>query len=361
MSSRHPESGMEDIATAPWLRRLIVVVLLAGVVLLSFQVLQPFIVSLVWAGILAYVTWPLYVRLERALGGRRTFAALLMTSLLTAAVIIPTVWLIAVLRVELINAYREVAALLARGPQIPEQLLRLPWIGEWLTEMTARMAEDPRALGEELRQLIDRSFGEVARIVGGVGRNAVKVVITVISLFFMYRDGRAITSQVARVLEQLLGARVHNYLDAIGQTVKAVVHGLVLAALAQGTLAGIGYWAVGLEAPVFLGALTTLSALIPFAVPFVWGSIGVWLIVTGKTGAGVALLLWGATAVSWIDNIIRPLVISNATRIPFLLVMFGVLGGLGAFGLVGLFVGPVILAVLVAIWREWLLETRARA
>jgi predicted PurR-regulated permease PerM len=94
-------------------------------------------------------------------------------------------------------------------------------------------------------------------------------------------------------------------------------------------------------------------------VPFVWGGVALWLLATGKTWAGVFLLIWGATAISWIDNVVRPFVISSATRIPFLLVMFGVLGGLAAFGLVGLFIGPVILAVLIAVWREWLAETRA--
>ena len=349
---------MEDFVSAPWLRRLLVATLLAGLVILSFQVLQPFIVPLVWAGILAYVTWPAYQRLLTLLRGRRTVASFLMTILLTAAVIVPTVWLVAVLRVELIRAYQEVVVLLASGPKLPEGLLRLPWIGEWLREISERMADDPRALGAELRELVDRSFGEIARIVGGVGRNVMKLLIAVLSLFFMYRDGQAFAGQVARALEQVLGARVHHYLEAIGQTVKAVVYGLVLAAVAQGTLAGVGYWIVGLEAPVFLGAVTTLCALIPFVVPFVWGGIGVWLLATGHTGAGIGLLLWGSTVVSWVDNIVRPFVISSATRIPFLLVMFGVLGGLGAFGLVGLFVGPVILAVLLAVWREWLAETR---
>lgn len=350
---------MENFASAPWLRRLLVVTLLVGVILLSFSVLQPFIVPLLWAGILAFVTWPLYLRLLKFLGGREALAAVLMTVALTAAVIVPTLWLIFTLRIELIGAYREAAAMLAKGPAIPSGLLKLPWIGEWLQDMTGRMENDPHALGAEIRQLVDRSFGEVVQVVGGVGRNIVKLLITVLSLFFMYRDGHAFAVQVARALEQVLGERVHHYLAAIGQTVKAVVYGLVLAALAQGSFAGIGYYFAGLEAPVFMGALTTLFAMIPFAVPFVWGSAGIWLLITGKTVAGIGLLIWGATAVSWIDNIIRPLVISNQTRIPFLLVMFGVLGGLGAFGLVGLFAGPVILAVLIAIWREWLAETRS--
>lgn len=350
---------MENYASAPWLRRLIVATLLAGLAILSFRVLQPFLVPLIWAGVLVYITWPLYVRLLRALQGRRTLASLLMTLALTAAVILPTVWLIGVLRVELITAYQQASALLAEGgPRLPPALLRLPWVGEWLRELTERAATDPGALGHELRDLLDRSFGEVARIVGGVGRNVVKVLFAVLSAFFLYRDGREFATQISRGLQQLLGERVHHYLAAIGETVKAVVYGLVFAALAQGTLAGVGYWAAGLEAPVFLAALTTLAALIPFAVPLIWGSIGVWLLAIGKTAAGIGLLIWGATAVSWIDNIVRPYVISSATRIPFLLVMFGVLGGLAAFGLVGLFVGPVILAVLIAVWREWLAEGR---
>jgi len=351
---------MEDFVSAPWLRRLIVAALLAGLVILSFQVLQPFIVPLIWAGILAYVTWPLYQKVLALCGGRKTLAALVVTIALTAAVIVPTVALIGILRVELVKAYQQVSVLMSEGgPRLPQGLLRLPWIGDWLRELSERMAADPRALGEELRQLIDRSFGEIATIVGGVGRNLVKILIAVLSLFFMYRDGQVLALQVARGLEQVLGQRIHHYLTAIGQTVKAVVYGLVFAAIAQGTLAGLGYWVAGLNAPVFLAALTTLAALIPFAVPLVWGSVGLWLLAVGKTGAGIGLLIWGATAVSWVDNVVRPFVISSATRIPFLLVMFGVLGGLTAFGLVGLFVGPVILAVSIAVWREWLAESRA--
>ena len=131
----------------------------------------------------------------------------------------------------------------------------------------------------------------------------------------------------------------------------------IATALGQGLVAGLGYWWAGLPAPVLLGAVTALIAMIPFGTPFAWGSLGVWLLVSGDTAAGIGLLLWGTLVVSWVDNLVRPLVISNATQIPFLLVMFGVLGGLAAFGLVGLFLGPVVLAVLMAVWREWIEES----
>ena len=113
--------------------------------------------------------------------------------------------------------------------------------------------------------------------------------------------------------------------------------------------------------PVLLAAVTALIALVPFGAPMIWGSLSIWLLVTGHLLQGAGLVLWGALLVSWVDNIIRPLVISNATRMPFLLVVFGVLGGVLAFGLVGLFIGPVLLAVSLALWREWLEQHQSPA
>ena len=348
---------MEDFVSAPWLRRLITAVLLAILVILGFQVLDPFIVPMVWAAILAYVSWPAYQWLVKVFRGRTIIAALIMTLVITAAVIVPLAWLIVILRVEAMRGYEALQALLVNGPQMPPALLKLPWVGDRLSDLSARMAQDPHALSLELRDWADRSSSMIAHVLGGVTRNAVKLFFAVLSLFFVYRDGQKFARQFASVLEQVLGPRVHNYLQAIGPTVKAVVYGLVLAAVAQGTLAGIGYWLAGVGAPIFLAILTIVCGLLPFVVPLLWGSIGFWLIATGHTAAGVGLLIWGTIVVSWIDNIVRPFVISRETRIPFLLVMFGVIGGVAAFGLVGLFIGPVILAMLVAIWREWLLES----
>jgi predicted PurR-regulated permease PerM len=350
---------MEDLTRALWLRRLIVAGLLVGLLMLAFQVLQPFIVPVIWAVILAYVTWPAHERLVRLFGGRRGPAALLMTILLASMIILPIVWLVSLLQTEVLDAYRQITALLSRGIKLPDLVLDLPLVGDWLRDWLARITANPDELMIEIRSFLDRSSGEFGGFVGGVGRNAVKLVIALLSLYFMFRDGHTLAAQTSQGLRQFLGSRVEHYLVAIGDTVKAVVYGLVLAALAQGTLAGVGYWFAGLEAPVFLAALTFVVALIPFVVPFMWGGASLWLLLNGETYAAIGLFVWGATAVSWIDNIVRPLVISAGTQVPFLLVMFGVLGGLTAFGLVGLFIGPVILAVLVAVWREWLEEKRA--
>ncbi|MFM7395876.1 MAG: AI-2E family transporter [Gammaproteobacteria bacterium] len=352
---------LEDFTEGKWLRPLTVVGFIAVLVLLAFQVLQPFIVPVIWAAILAYVTWPVHERLVRLCNGQRVVAALSMTILLSAAIILPIFWFALLIKAEALPFYREIVPLLSKL-QVPEFIAEIPLLGPRLQEILAQVARDPGALDATIRQFFAQSSGEISTMLGGVGRNLVKLVIAMVSLFFMYRDGEHFASQVGRMLEQFFGkVRVQHYLEAIGNTVKAVVYGIVLAALAQGTLAGIGYWFAGLPVPLLLGILTFLVGLVPFIVPFIWGSASVWLYLTGETTAAIGLAIWGLTAVSWIDNIVRPLVISGATRIPFLLVLFGVLGGLTAFGLVGLFIGPVILAVLMAIWREWIAEKRSQS
>ena len=351
---------MDEFGSAPSLRRLLTVAMLAGLLLLGFLVLDPFIVPVIWAAILAYVTWPGYEWLRRKWGGRSMPATVAMTVAVSAAVIVPLAWFAVVVRVELVQAYSETQRVLAGG-ELPPALLKLPWIGDALHDLSARVAHDPHALGATLRRIADRSFDQIAHVAGGVSRNAAKLLLTVISLFFVYRDGASVAAQLTRALEQMLGPRVHNYLQAIGQTVKAVVYGLVLAALVQGLLVGIGYWLSGIGAPVFLAALTTVCGLIPFAAPAIWVCATAWLFIEGSTVAGVGLLIWGALVMGWTDHIVRPFLISREAQIPFLVVLFGVLGGLAAFGLVGVFVGPVILAVLLAIWREWQHESHEPA
>ena len=341
-------------------RRIILGLMLAGLLVASYLVLEHFLVPLAWAGILVYVTWPIHARLRHALGGREGWAALLMTLLLTAALILPLLWLIATLRAELAGAYTAVTAWLAAdGPhRLPAPVLAVPWFGDWLQALLDRYAAEPLALRQQLETWAQQGSGTAIDVVGGVGRNAAKFGLALLIAFFLYRDGHSLVAQLRLVLYRFLGERVHAYFGAVGATTRAVVYGLVLTALAQGALAGLGYWAAGLDAPVLLAAVTVLVALIPFGTPFVWGTLGVWLLVKGETAAGLGLLAWGTFVVSWVDNLIRPLVISKATEIPFLIVMFGVLGGLAAFGMIGLFVGPVILAVLIAVWREWLEDTQ---
>ena len=345
---------LADLPTAPWFRRLIVAGFLLGILLLTFHVLQPFIVPLIWGGILAYVFWPLNRRLLALLKDRTTLAALSTTLLATAVLLAPLTWLLLALRTEALAAYDQVQAFLASKPALPKALQNLPGIGPWLQDMLHQMSVQPDELRQQLRSLAEQSSTQVKYMLGSIGRNATKMFFSVLSMFFLLRDGPRVLRETRAILEGVLGQQVRNYIDAVSSTTQAVVYALILGALAQGAAAGVGYWIFGVQAPAFLGAVTALIALVPFGAPVIWGGIALWLLLTDHIYAGVGLLAWGILLVSWIDNIVRPLVISNATHMPFLLVVFGVLGGVIAFGLVGLFMGPVLLAIVLALWREWL-------
>jgi predicted PurR-regulated permease PerM len=347
---------MDDSLSNPLIRRLTLAFFLGGLFLLAWVVLRPFLVPTLWAGILAFVTWPMFVRVRRSVRNA-TLASLLMTLLVSVVIIAPLAWLIMSLRVEVVVGYQTVIAKLASGQvRLPDFVLNLPVVGDELRAFLARIASDPQAIGTELAGLLERTFGEMSAVLGGVGRNLAKLGLALLTLFFLYRGGEQVLSQIKTVLRGILGIRVDGYVDAVGATTRAVVYGIVLTALVQGAFAAVGYLVVGLDAPVFLGAVTALLALIPFGAPLAWISLSLWLVAMDRTGAALLLFVYGALIVSWVDNLVRPMVISSATRIPFLLVMFGVLGGAAAFGLIGLFVGPVILAVLMAVWREWLEE-----
>jgi predicted PurR-regulated permease PerM len=345
---------LADLPTSPWFRRLLVAGLLLGIALLTFSVLRPFIVPLIWGAILAYVSWPMQQRCLGLLNGRNGLAAAATTALVTLALIIPLVWLIMLLRIEIAAAYGQVQSFLASKPTLAPTLSELPGLGPWLEQLLQRLTANPAAVGQQLLGLMEASSVEMSRVIGGVGRNVAKLLFAVFSMFFLLRDGPRIWSEVRAILVGILGKEVDDYLDAVGSTTQAVVYALILGALAQGAVAGVGYAIFGVQAPMLMGALTMLTALLPFGAPMVWGSLAAWSLLTNHLWQGVGLVLWGVLAVSWVDNVVRPMVISNATRMPFLLVVVGVLGGVLAFGLVGLFIGPVLLAVSLAIWREWL-------
>jgi predicted PurR-regulated permease PerM len=331
-------------------KQTVLAVLLGGLAALGIAVLRPFAIPVTWACIIAYLSWPLNERVRVATGNRRSLAALLMTVLLTLGLVVPTLLLVLPLAREAIALYRPIAAWLEDGPGAPDAM---PWLATPLRRLLDGMAQDPHAWRVQLAQWGNLWFGEVAQLAGSIGRNAAKSGFTVLTLFFAYRDGDTFLAEVRRALTPCLGKRLDAYLVAIGDVCRSVVLGIVLTAAAQGALAGIGYWAAGVDAPLLLATVTALVALVPFGAPFVWAPTGIALIAAGHVWAGIALLAWGALAVSWIDNLVRPLVISSAARIPFLPVIFGIVGGLMAFGLIGLFLGPFVMAMLIAVWREW--------
>jgi predicted PurR-regulated permease PerM len=344
---------------SPLARRIAAFAFLVFIFGLTFWVLSPFLASLAWAGILAYVTWPLHQRLCRRLPGRDKLAALLMTLGVAATLLLPMVWVLITLVADLAAASATFKQLSTHGlPPLPSGVSAWPG-GEWIAAQYLRVQADPAWVRAQIAALNLNDIASLKNLAGDVGRNAAKFGLAVFALFFLYRHGDSVLSQFRGVATRWLGEAARGYIQAVGVTVRAVVFGIVLTALAQGVLAGLGYWVAGIAAPALWGMITALVSLIPFVGPVVWIGLSLGLLAHGETEAALGLFLWGALVVSWVDNLIRPLVISGPTRIPFLLVFLGVLGGLNAFGLIGLFLGPVLLAVSLAIWREWLVHARS--
>lgn len=328
-----------------------------GLLFLSYRVLQPFLGPLAWGLILVYVSWPPYRRLGAILGRFPNLSAFLMSLMLGLVFVLPLLWVVTTAQSEVPQIYKEAERLLGQGPEIlPPAVARLPWIGPELVRFLALAAEDPAGLRAQLLQWGKPLVDDSLRLVGDLGAMVFKLGFALLSAFFLYRDGDTLLEQTRRMLIGLLGRRAESYLHAIGDTTRGVLYGLVLTALLQGTLAGLGYWVAGLHTPILLGVLTTLLALVPFGTPLAMGAVCLWLFLTGEALAAAGLAAWAALVVSQIDNLFRPLVISSAAKIPYILVLCAVLGGIAAFGLVGLFLGPIVIAILLAVWREWLAE-----
>jgi Ca2+-transporting ATPase len=336
-------------------RQLIPGILLACLLLLGFMVLREFLLTLTWALIIAYVAWPPYRYLRKKLKGNTTLSAALMTAIISAVILLTVFWMVAMLQEELTVAYQALRDGMGQGDyRLPDFISHIPWLGNLAQKWLERLTDDQAAVMAQFAGWAQQWSGEFAKFLGGIGGYIMKLGVILVTVFFCFRDGDEAVKQLRHGLVRFLGKYQNVYLQAAGNTTRAVVYGLVLAALAQGGLAGIGYAVAGVKAPVLFGAVTALLAMVPMGAMLVWLPISIMLMLTGQQWQGVGLLLWGVLAVSTVDNVIRPIVISGAGRIPFLVVLFGVLGGLSTFGPIGLFLGPVILAVLLSAWQAWL-------
>jgi len=332
------------------------IILGAAVVL----VVRPFLSALLLAVILVYVTWPGYRRLETALNGRPNLSAAVMTTLAALLLVTP----FAVLGATLADSAGRFAALVRRyleggPPPPPSWLADVPLVGIWATDYWADIA----AGGQDLLVLLRNAVGPVtdAAIAAGaiIGEGVLELVFAVFVAFFLYRGGRVLAPKAAYAIERFTGPRVHRLLDVAGATVKSVIYGLVGTALAQGFVAGIGFAAAGVPGALFLGFLTFLLSIIPMGPPLVWVPVVLWLVSEGQFGWAVAMAVWGFFVISGVDNILRPYLISRGSDLPLVLVFMGVIGGVLAFGVVGLFLGPVVLAVGFCLIREWTAQSIA--
>jgi predicted PurR-regulated permease PerM len=330
---------------------------LTGLALLlvgCFLVLQPFLTAVVWAAILCATSWPLFVRLRARFQHSTWVPALIMLLVITVVMFAPFVIVGATIadNAELVAAWGK--TVIEEGPPDPPAwVAELPVIGERAAAYWAGMAHDTSALLAELRKYVEpmRKFALASgvTVVGALLQLALSILI----VFFIFRDGDEIVGRLRTGIDRIAGSRGADLADLAILTVRGVVLGILGTALVQGVLAGIGFWIAGMRAAPLLGFITFLASPVPIGPPLVWIPAGIWLVNNGETGWGIFVLLWGALVVSTIDNIIKPLIISAGSDQPFVLVLLGVLGGAIAFGFIGVFLGPVLLAVGYALLKDW--------
>ncbi len=324
--------------------------LAAGVVL----VLWPFFSSLLWAAVLTSTTWPLYARLESGLGGRRSLAALLMTLLLAAAFLLPLALVGLSLAENLRGLLGAIQQLFAEGPPMPPAWLeRLPVIGPALAAEWRELVMDRERLAGLLQNLWQplRDFLVASGVTLGTG--LMQLTMSVLAAFVFYRDGSALARFLRRVGERVAGPRFGRLLRVAETTLASVVFGAIGTAIVQALLAFAGFLIAGVPGPFLLGFATFFLALFPAGAPIVWLPVAFWLYQTSGLGWGLFMLLWGTVVVSGSDNLVRPYLISRGSELPFLLVLMGVVGGALAFGFLGIFLGPTLLALALAVVREW--------
>ena len=247
----------------------------------------------------------------------------------------------------------------ADGVPVPEWLSRLPWVGAPVADWWKTNLADPVQAQELLGRFDSESvFGAGRKVTVSVVHRLVTFGFTVLALFFLYRDGTALAHRSFGLARAGFGAPGERYLQHIVDAIRATVTGLVLVGLGEGLLLGVAYGVAGLPHAALLGLVTGVTAMIPFAAPLVYGGASVVLLAWGQPGAALALFVFGSAVLFVADHFVRPALIGGAVRLPFLWVLLGILGGLETIGLLGLFLGPALMAALVSIWRDAATEAR---
>jgi predicted PurR-regulated permease PerM len=330
--------------------------LLAYLCYLVWRIVTPLWEPLLWAVLLGALLAPWNLRLAQRLGGRTQLASSITTALTVLLFILPVLAAAGAVTAQAAQLLRRIERRvpeLSKGTEI--DLSRVPWLDSSLAWLDANTSVSLAQLQgwfteglQRLLQVLMKSGGSV--VMSALG-TVVSFVVMLFVLFFVLRDGPALARQVVRMapVEQRRRTLLWQHLSDV---TRAVFLGIGLTALAQGVLLGVGFWIAGLPSPLVFGVIGVILALIPMVGPaLLWVPAAIWLAIQGQHGYAIFLALWGAVVVSLVDNLLRPLLISGRAEVPTLAVFVGVMGGLAAFGFIGLFVGPIVLGLLVALFR----------
>lgn len=336
---------------------LLAVLIIGGLIAACLWILQPFFAALVWATMIVVATWPLLLAVQRRLWGRRSLAVAAMTAVLLVMLVLPFWFAAAAIadKSEAITTWTESLST-AVVPPPPPWVESLPIVGAraalaWRQAAATEPQEWVRRAQPHVQQVLKRILAEVRNF----GLLVVQLLLTVVVAAILFASGESTVAGARRFSRRLAGMRGEHVLQLSGQAIRAVALGVVLTALLQSALGGIGLWAAGVPFAVVLTAVMFVSAIAQIgAVPVLLCGI-VWLYWNGETGAATGLLVW-SVIVGSMDNVLRPVLIRRGADLPLVLIFAGVIGGLLAFGLVGIFVGPVVLAVSYTLLVAWVGE-----
>lgn len=316
-------------------------------------VMLPFVSALLWGTVLSVSAWPLYRRLVGVLRGRRNLAAALLALGMICVILMPFVIIGTTLGENVNELTRAIRGWIDAGPPAPpEWLAKVPGVGAKAVETWNELAADSTKLINTGRKLLEPLTGWLLTAGVGVGRGLFELALSILVAFFIFRDGARLAEGLGTAVERIAGERGRHLLAVAAGTVRGVVYGILGTALVQALMAGIGFWIAGVPGAGLLALLTFFLSVVPVGPPLIWIPAALWLFHQGSTGWGIFMLIWGV-GISSVDNVVKPLIISQGSAMPFLLIFFGVLGGAVTFGFIGVFIGPTLLAVGYRLVTEW--------
>lgn len=345
------ESGLSGLRLNLYAQLAAVAIIVVG----CYLVLHPLIPALLFAAVVCSSTWPLYLRLRTALWGRPALAALAMTLLTIVLVIGPALLLAASLTDNVTAMAEAIKTALNGGPIKPPAWVRdIPMLGGLLADYWQRLASSGESLSALSKGLIGPLRGFLIGAGKAAGEGLLQLALACFIGFFFYRDGEALMLAVRKAIERIAGGRGEEFLETINNSVSGAVNGIFGTALAQALVALAGFLIAGVPGAFLLSVATFLLSIVPIGPPLVWGGAAAWLAYDGQTAWAAFMVAWGLFGISTIDNLVKPYLISRSSNLPMLLTVLGVLGGVVAFGFIGLFIGPPLLAIGLTLVQLWI-------
>ena len=338
------------------------VALALGLLGLALWTAADFLPALIWATILAVALWPLYVPLAaRVSAGPSTLSALLFTLLVALILFLP----LALAVYQIAQQSDQVAAWIAQsrdnGIAVPEWIARLPIAADAVQQWWRENLAEPRSVAMWLQSLNLEKAGDLIRAFGGqLLHRLFMFFVTLLALFAFLRNGDLIGRRLAIGADRIFGDPGEGLVEKMVDAVRGTVNGTVMVAVTEGLLIGIAYLVAGVPNPVLFTILTIAFAMLPFGAWAAFSVASLTLLLGGGSGvAAFGVFAWGAVVMLAGDHFVWPTLVGGAARLPFLLAFVGIFGGLATFGLLGLFLGPVVMAASLTVWREWVMRARA--